>query len=66
MLGATKMKPTTKLRQMLAGEGPLLVPGAYDGASARAVYGQGHRAVYLTGFGMEVSILGVPDIGLAS
>ena len=29
---------------MLAGEGPLLVPGAYDGASARAVYGQGHAA----------------------
>ena len=66
MLGAMKMKPTTKLRQMLAGEGPLLVPGAYDGASARAVYGQGHEAVYLTGFGMEASILGMPDIGLAS
>ena len=60
------MKPTAELRQMLAGEGPLLVPGAYDGASARAVYGQGHQAVYLTGFGMEASILGMPDIGLAS
>ena len=26
----------------------------------------GHEAVYLTGFGMEASMLGMPDIGLAS
>lgn len=59
-------KPTTQLRQLLAADGPLLVPGAYDGASARVVQAVGHSAVYLTGFGMEASILGMPDIGLAS
>ncbi|MDP6342586.1 MAG: oxaloacetate decarboxylase [Alphaproteobacteria bacterium] len=60
------MNPTSRLRQLLAAEGPLLVPGAYDGASARVVQALGHRAVYLTGFGMEASMLGMPDIGLAS
>jgi len=60
------MKPTTQLRQLLAADGPLLVPGAYDGASARVVQALGHGAVYLTGFGMEASLLGMPDIGLAS
>ena len=60
------MKPTTQLRQLLAADGPLLVPGVYDGASARVVQALGHGAVYLTGFGMEASLLGMPDIGLAS
>ncbi|MBT5194765.1 MAG: isocitrate lyase/PEP mutase family protein, partial [Rhodospirillaceae bacterium] len=60
------MKTTTQLRHLLAADGPLLVPGAYDGASARVVASLGHEVVYLTGFGMEASILGMPDIGLAS
>jgi 2-methylisocitrate lyase-like PEP mutase family enzyme len=60
------MKPTMQLRRLLSLDGPLLVPGAYDGASARVVAALGHGAVYLTGFGMEASILGMPDIGLAS
>ena len=60
------MRPTTGLRRLLAAEGPLLLPGAYDGASARVVQALGHGAVYLTGFGMEASMLGMPDIGLAS
>lgn len=60
------MRPTTCLRRLLAAEGPLLVPGAYDGASARVAHALGHQAVYLTGFGMEASMLGMPDIGLAS
>ncbi len=60
------MKPTTRLRQLLAVPGTLQIPGAYDGASARVAHALGHGAVYLTGFGMEASILGMPDIGLAS
>lgn len=60
------MKPATRLRELLSVEGPLQVPGAYDGASARAAEAVGHPAVYLTGFGMEASMLGMPDIGLAS
>ncbi len=60
------MKMTTRLRGLLADNTPFLVPGAYDGASARAAASLGHEAVYLTGFGMEASILGMPDIGLAS
>ncbi|HJM91462.1 MAG: isocitrate lyase/PEP mutase family protein [Alphaproteobacteria bacterium] len=60
------MKPTTQLHQLLAVPGTLQIPGAYDGASARVAHALGHGAVYLTGFGMEASILGMPDIGLAS
>ena len=60
------MTASARLRELLAADGPLLVPGAYDGASARVVEAVGHRVVYLTGFGMEASMLGMPDIGLAS
>lgn len=60
------MRPTTRLRQLLAAPEPLFVPGAYDGISARAIEHLGFPAVYVTGYGMEASLLGAPDIGLVS
>ena len=49
---------------MLAGSEPVLVPGAYDGLTARLIERAGFRAVYMTGFGTAASLLGRPDIGL--
>ena len=53
-----------RLRELLAGDGPLLAPGAYDALSARLVEQAGFDAVYMTGFGTSASLLGRPDVGL--
>ncbi len=57
---------TARLRQLLAGGGPVLAPGAYDALSARVVEEAGFSAVYMTGFGTAASYLGRPDVGLLS
>ncbi|MDQ3639290.1 MAG: isocitrate lyase/PEP mutase family protein, partial [Actinomycetota bacterium] len=54
------------LREMLAGEEPVLAPGAFNALSARLVEGAGFEAVYITGFGASASLLGRPDVGLLS
>ena len=56
----------TRLRALLARDRPLLVPGAYDALSARLVEQAGFDAVYMTGFGVTASLLGMPDVGLLS
>ncbi|HEX9822277.1 MAG TPA: isocitrate lyase/PEP mutase family protein [Methylomirabilota bacterium] len=43
----------------------LVVPGAYDGVSARLVERAGFAAVYMTGYGTSASRLGLPDLGYA-
>jgi 2-methylisocitrate lyase-like PEP mutase family enzyme len=42
---------------------PLLVPGAYDVASARIVEAAGFPAVAVSGFGISATLLGRPDAG---
>ncbi len=58
------VRPTARLRELLARPEPLLAAGAYDALSARMVEAAGFDAVYLTGFGASASLLGRPDIGL--
>src|ERR687898_262762 len=60
------MRPTTRLRQMLAEPGIIVAPGAYDGFSARLIEAAGFRAVYMTGAGTAASHLGQPDLGLTT
>ena len=43
------MRATTKLRKLLATGETYLVPGAYDGMSARIVQAAGAEIVYATG-----------------
>jgi 2-methylisocitrate lyase-like PEP mutase family enzyme len=57
------MKPTTRLRQLLAGEQIVVAPGAYDGMTAKVVERAGFPAVYMTGAGTAAT-LGFPDFGL--
>jgi 2-methylisocitrate lyase-like PEP mutase family enzyme len=47
-------------------QGPLIAPGAYDALTARIAVQAGAKAVYMTGFGVAGSLLGVPDIGIVS
>lgn len=53
-----------RLRELLAGEEPVLAPGAFDALSARIVEATGFAAVYMTGFGSSAALLGRPDVGL--
>ncbi len=59
------MNRRTRLRQLVAKKQGLVVPGAYDGVSARLVERAGFPAVYMTGYGTSASRLGLPDMGFA-
>lgn len=54
------------LRQLLAGNGLLALPGVYDGLSARLVEQAGFQAAFVSGAGVSFSRLGQPDLGLVS
>ncbi len=57
---------TKTLTQLLTDPGLIIVPGAYDALSAKLAAQAGAPAVYMTGFGLAGSHLGLPDIGLMS
>jgi 2-methylisocitrate lyase-like PEP mutase family enzyme len=54
-----------RLRELVEAKQGLIVPGAYDGVSARLVEAAGFDAVYMTGYGTSASRLGLPDMGFA-
>jgi 2-methylisocitrate lyase-like PEP mutase family enzyme len=60
------MRATTRLRKLLEGPRILLAPGAYDALSARLIQQAGFEAVYVTGAGVTISLLGEPDVGLTT
>lgn len=55
-----------QLRELLAKDQILMAPGAYDVWSAKLIEQAGFPAVYMTGYGVSASTLGMPDIGLMS
>ena len=63
LLGAPR-PPRARLRDLLAGPGPVVAPGAYDALSARLIEQAGFDVVYMTGFGSTASLIGRPDVGL--
>ena len=60
------MRATTRLRELLAAGPTLFVPGCYNALSARILEHVGFPAVYMTGYGTSMSLLGMPDAGLAT
>src|SRR5437764_3112875 len=60
-----RMTPRRTLRTLVEKKQGLVVPGAYDGISARLVQQAGFPAVYMTGYGTAASRLGLPDLGFA-
>ncbi|KAG0648537.1 2,3-dimethylmalate lyase [Hyphodiscus hymeniophilus] len=66
-------KPTTpvpaaaKLRELLAEKDKVVVcPGVYDGFTARIALAAGFDALYMTGAGTTMSMLGQADLGIAT
>ena len=55
-----------ELRARLAMPGLITAPGVYDMISARIADRMGFPALYMTGFGVVASYLGLPDAGLAT
>ncbi|KAL3304330.1 methylisocitrate lyase [Colletotrichum asianum] len=57
----------TRLRNRLKTTDDLiLLPGVYDGFSARIALGVGFDGLYMTGAGTSASRLGLPDLGFAT
>ena len=52
------------LKDLIEDRQILVLPGVFDGLSARLVQSLGYRAAFVTGAGLSESRLGVPDIGL--
>jgi len=59
-------RQSVRLRALMAGERPLLIPGAYDALSARIAERVGFGAVYLSSLGTALSLVGLPDAGLTT
>jgi 2-methylisocitrate lyase-like PEP mutase family enzyme len=60
------MRPTTKLKQLIAQRDAMTVPGAANAMFARVIEDVGFPAVYVTGAGIANMQLGAPDIGLTT
>jgi 2,3-dimethylmalate lyase len=56
----------TTMRALLRNEGCVTLPGVYDGISARVATEIGFDALYMTGYGVVASALGVADAGTAT
>jgi methylisocitrate lyase len=59
----TSLRKTTLLRRAIR-KGWLMMPGAFNAATARLVERAGFPAVYISGAGLANAAAGVPDIGL--
>ena len=60
------MNAANTLRARLKQPGLITAPGIYDMISARIAERMGFPALYMTGFGVVASYLGLPDAGLAT
>ncbi len=60
------MKQTTRLRQLVAREEIVVIPGCYDAFLARCIQKAGFEAAYMTGAGVSHATLGMPDLGLTT
>ncbi len=58
------MKQRKTFRDLLAIDGPLILPGAHDGLSARLIEQAGFNGYFIGGFPVVGARYGVPDIGL--
>ena len=54
------------LRARIASGGLVVAPGVFDMISARIADAMGFEALYMTGFGISASFLGLPDAGFAT
>ncbi|KAG6849165.1 hypothetical protein H0H93_010842 [Arthromyces matolae] len=60
------LKASTRLRQQLKSSGVIVAPGVYDGISARLAIEAGFDTLYMSGASTTASMLGQPDLAIAT
>ncbi|TKC18011.1 isocitrate lyase/PEP mutase family protein [Robertmurraya kyonggiensis] len=60
------MRKTTKFKELINQKGILVMPGGFDGMSARLIEETGFKAMLATGAGISNSQLGIADVGLTT
>jgi 2-methylisocitrate lyase-like PEP mutase family enzyme len=60
------MRASTALRGLMRQQSCLVVPGCFNALSARVLQKAGFEAIYMTGYGTSLSLLGMPDAGFAT
>ena len=61
---ASSARATTRLRTLLKEPAPLILPGCFNAMSARILEHAGFPALYMSGYGTSLNLLGLPDAGL--
>jgi len=61
---ATQERLTSKLRALIEAPQILVMPGVFDGYSARLTEQAGYAAGFISGAGLSEALLGQPDVGL--
>lgn len=56
----------TRLRELIAGDEPVVVPGTYSALGAKLIERAGFPAVCVSGYGTAAALFGEPDIGVIS
>jgi len=60
------MRPTERLRALLAEPGIIVMPSCFDALSARLIERTGFSATFMSGFAVSAARVGLPDTGLMS
>ena len=60
------LNTSPKLRELLAEPNVEIMPGCYDGLSAKLVAAAGFQVTFMSGFAVSAARLGMPDTGLIS
>ena len=60
------MTPAKRLRALADADAPLVLPGVYDGLSARLARQAGFPALVVSGYSVSAARLGLPDLGYLS
>jgi 2-methylisocitrate lyase-like PEP mutase family enzyme len=58
------MSPARQLSELLATPGVKMMPGCFDGISARLIAAAGYKVGFMSGFAVSGARLGMPDTGL--
>jgi methylisocitrate lyase len=55
--------PAQRIRDLLAGDGTINMPGVYDALTARLAAEAGFEVLFVSGYSVSASRLGMPDLG---
>src|SRR5579885_3581865 len=58
------MNLARQLNELLATPGVKIMPGCFDGLSAKLIAAAGYKVAFMSGFAVAAARLGMPDTGL--